>query len=280
MTNTSTIVIEETRGQMFNLVLKAKEELESFRLSNQLDVGTNTTELNFHDRCTNPLHDALKEIRVIASKMHTLDELISIVPWWTRIFHTRHKTATNTEYALFRFIQIGVYAIALDPDSPPLKFTPEDCQDYMTLRYKKDGFTEKDIRLIKRIESLDRITVLSRWVEGYSVHQSLVPYLEDMDPIRVKGNADIPIFKIPLAFMWSKQHQLRARAQANSQTVEIPDFERGLCLPDHSCCNQHGMFEKEVRQIVFNSSSDQRDLFQMENLMNRLKVDYEAQKTK
>lgn len=265
---------------MQELVVKAKDELESFRLSNQIDVGTNATELNFHDRCTNPLHDALKEIRTMTSKTRSLDELIAIVPWWTRIFHTRHKSAANTEYALFRFIQIGVYAIALDPDSPALNLTPEDCRDYATLRYKKDSFTDADIRLIKRIESLDRMTVLSKWVDGYSVHQSLVPYLEDMELVRVKGNADIPIFKIPLAFMWSKQHQLRTKIHVEGKTTEVPDFERGLCLPDHSCCNQHGMFEKELRQIVFNSSSDQRDLFQMENLLHRLKVSYQAQKPK
>lgn len=279
MPNAST-TIEEVREQMLGLVIKAKEELESFRISNQLDVGTNVNELNFNDKCTNPLHDALRDIRAIASKTRTLDELIAIVPWWTRIFHTRYKSAANTEYALFRFIQIGVYAIALDPDSPPLSITPEDCQDYVALRYKKDSFTDADIRLVKRLESLDRMSVLSKWVEGYPLHQALVPYLDDMELVRVKGNADIPIFKIPLAFMWSKQHQLRARTQVDGKTVEIPDFERGLCLPDHSCCNKHGMFEKELRQIVFNSSSDQRDLFQMENLLQRLKVDYEAQKAK
>ena len=272
-------VNENIKTEIENIVNDIKEMLESFRTTKCLTVDPDMSAMVMpKDPESKHLCRALRELREVAASFSTLDQLIEMFPWWTRIFHTRHRTAVSTDYALFRFVQIGPYAVALDPAKPALKFTPEDSQDYVTLRYKKDSFTPEDFKLIKCIESLDRMTVLSLWLDGHPVHQALVPYIEDMLLVHVKGVDDIPIFQIPISFLWGRQHQLRWQKNVNGKMVDIPDFEHGMCLPDHSCCNQDGMFEKEVRQMVFNSTPDQRELMQQENLLQRMKKEYDAQR--
>lgn len=270
---------ENIKAEIETLVNDAKDMLESFRISKLMSLDSDTEVADTQsDKNSKILARILRQIREAAASFATLDELIAMFPWWTRIFHTRYRTAVSTDYALYRFVQIGPYAIGLDFEHPVLKFTPEDAQDYITLRYKEPPYTEADIRLLRRIESLDRMTVLNLWVDGYPVHQALIPYMEDMQRVNLNGVKEACVFQIPMAFLWNRQHQLRWRKNVNGVMVDMPDFSNGLCLPDHSCCNQEGMFDEELRRIVFNSSADQRELIQVENLMQRMKAQYEQER--
>lgn len=270
---------ENLKAALEDLVNEIKEQLEAFRINKMTSIDPDTSALLLgKDKSSLHLSQLLQELRETAVSFSSLDEMIAMFPPWTRIFHTRSRQATDTDYTLYRFIQIGAYAIDLDSATPSLKFTPEDSQDYVTMRYKVDGATREDMALVRRIESLDRMTVLKLWMDGYPVHQALVPYLEDMYVVHIRGVLDIPVFQIPISFMWNSQHQLRQRKWISGRNVEIPDFERGMCLPDHSCCNQAGMFDENLRRIVFGSPVEQRELIQVENLTQRMQAEYNAQK--
>jgi hypothetical protein len=269
---------ENMKVAVEDLVSEVKDRLEDMRKNNWLSVDR--SHVDAPKKEAENLRRLLEELREICHHFASFNEMLAMFPPWVRIMHTRSREATSTDYMLYRFIQIGAYAIGLDATHPPLIMTPEDCQDAVTLRYKTENFTPEDLQLCRRLESLDRITVLKLWADGHPLHQGLVPYLENLVVVHASGIDEICLMTIPLTFMWNKEHQLRQNKWIDGVWKEIPDFEHGICVPDHSCCNQHGMFNDAFRRVVFESPVEHREHIQIENLTQRMKAEYEAQKAK
>lgn len=210
-----------------------------------------------------------------------LAHLVTLFPTWTRLFHTRKREVTATPMNLMRFLQIGPYAILLDSSCWPDIFTAEQAIKYADLRTKPaEEITQEDVDMIRLVESLDRVTVLQLWVDGVPIHQAIVPYFEELPEMKVDGLDDLRLFRFPIQLMLNNQHRLRRTVLTKQGSREVPDFQVGLCVPDHTCCQPNGGFTRAFREVVLQSPVERREDIQIENLMQRMKAEYEAQKRK
>ena len=275
-TDNSDIVLASINGQ--SILTNMKSEIKRLagsvlEILSELTIVPGYKYRELRKKVVQDLTMNLAGLLEIYQKFTSFNEMMEATPRKLHLFHSRAKNMpVHTCDEPHRYLQIGHWAIMIPPkDDLRLSFTLEEAQDYVTLRYKEEPLSVDEYFLVRKMETLDRHTVMRLWKDGYPVHMTRVPFTDEMLRVFTDVSSDIAIYLMPEDYVWTKDRRLTKRKKVDGEKVTLGKWTYGWCVPDHTCCNQDGMFETDYREVVYNSTEDQRDLIQSENLVQRMR---------
>ena len=213
------------------------------------------------------------------------DELASWLPPDCRVVQTRSEQAmTGENEDIYMYLELpfedrvpgetyqGRIAIPITAKHLVLNVTPEESQDYVTLRHRDGQLTEADVKLMTRLDSLDRFSVLKLWERGYPVHAGYNHELEYMPKCHYASCEDLGL---RYSVKYTTPQELRLFYKAIDNTF-ARNARAGRCVPDHSCCAE-GMWSDDRRKAFMKLGVRQRDIEQQKDLFDRMRPQFAAQ---
>lgn len=207
----------------------------------------------------------MKEVERYCSSKITFNELVSELPQGCAIFHVNSLNWSDGPGEAIRMFSVDNYCFQIGK-FPELKFTPEDCQDYITLKYSSKPLERKDIELVQRLQCMDITTQLNFWVDGYPVHKGPLLYWENLNLVDLffVGPPHKPLMYIPPGIfeLYAIPHEDGIGPMIMMARRDGEIYLRtalGMCVPDFSCCHQKVMIQdQKLRRQIADLPFDQR----------------------
>lgn len=230
------------------------------------------------------LRKFIEELQDNARSASNFDELASWIASDCRIIQTRsEKAVSDDNEKISMFLELPVLdmvpgetyqakiAVPITAKHLIVTVTPEQSQDYVTMRHREGVITEEEEKLLTRLDAIDRLSVLKLWAMGYPVHAGYNHELEYMPIAYLKGCEDMNI-RYAVKYTTQQELSLINRRQPG------PTFYRraGRCVPDHSCCAT-GMWPDDRRREFMTLGVRERESAQQKDLFDRMRSQFASQ---